>query len=714
MSCKKYVLTNTGSTNTTFNYRRCDDAMWEYQVSLKPNQTKNIWLFDGTFSTAFPTSIVLGNEGVFPPVIPVIDIDLFAGIYPGSTNAGFSATATSPVDCDVIVDFICSIDAIIGSPLVIQSSVTILKGQTNGFTQVTSDYDYNNLTQTTTLTDVAVTTSGPTNQTFAKGTSSATVGVITQAAFSACCNNGVTKFRITSVPDTEVVIGRSYYISASTFVGCATYYGSSGGTGTIYAYSPTIIVNSYVNCSACTTVNICPTPTPTKTPTQTPSNTKTPTPTKTSTPRATTTKTATPTVTPTKTATPNSTPTPSITSTKTPTNTTTNTPTPSITSTQTPTNTKTPTSTSTPTTTKTPTPTGTSIVATPTKTPTPTSTQSISQIVRLVFSPTGNTQNWFIQGSSNFTMSVNWGDGRTSAYTGTDNYQPTHTYTANTTYTATTTLSDATIINYLDISSGYGNNRLRDITGLDGLTSLYSLMLGGNIFTNFDNRISTLPSSVQTLDLSYNSISAFTPTNLPQGLTDLYLNNNLLTGFTPTITFPLNITNIYLNNNLINTFNPSIPIEGLQTLNLSYNSITDFTPSQPLSNGLQTLDLSYNSISSFNPPLPFSNSMNGLYLNNNLLITSAIDNVLIYLSGITNWDSPGTITLFNQSGCFYNNVDGYGYSSYLSLTGQGWTIDIENCPAGTPNYTPTPTLTPTKTQTPTPTRTQTPTPTRTN
>ena len=51
-------------------------------------------------------------------------------------------------------------------------------------------------------------------------------------------------------------------------------------------------------------------------------------------------------------------------------------------------------------------------------------------------------------------------------------------------------------------------------------------MLGGHIITNFDDRVATLPSSVQTLDLSYNSISAFTPTNLPQGLTDLYINNN--------------------------------------------------------------------------------------------------------------------------------------------------------------------------------------------
>jgi Leucine-rich repeat (LRR) protein len=208
----------------------------------------------------------------------------------------------------------------------------------------------------------------------------------------------------------------------------------------------------------------------------------------------------------------------------------------------------------------------------------------------------GNTQNWFIQGSSNFNMSVNWGDGRTSAYTGSDNYQPTHTYTANTTYTATTILSDTTLINYLDLSSGYGNNRLRDITGLESLTTLYSLILAGNIITNLDSRISTLPSSVQTLDLSYNSISAFTPTNILQGLNSLYLNNNLLTGFTPTIQFPLDFNTLYLNNNLITTFNPSFPLLGLQTLNLSYNSITNFTPSQPLSSVLQTLDLSYNSI----------------------------------------------------------------------------------------------------------------------
>jgi hypothetical protein len=35
---------------------------------LEPNQTKNIWLIDDTYSTSFITGIVLTNEGVFPPV----------------------------------------------------------------------------------------------------------------------------------------------------------------------------------------------------------------------------------------------------------------------------------------------------------------------------------------------------------------------------------------------------------------------------------------------------------------------------------------------------------------------------------------------------------------------------------------------------------------------------------------------------------------------
>lgn len=69
MACSKYILTNTGSTIVTFNYRRCEDSMWDYQVELEPNQTKNIWLINGTYSSA-NVGIVLQDMGAFPPTGP--------------------------------------------------------------------------------------------------------------------------------------------------------------------------------------------------------------------------------------------------------------------------------------------------------------------------------------------------------------------------------------------------------------------------------------------------------------------------------------------------------------------------------------------------------------------------------------------------------------------------------------------------------------------
>ena len=70
MACSKYTLTNTGSTVVNFNYRRCDDSMWDYQVELTPGQTKNIWLINGTFtiSPVYNSIISLVNQGPFPPI----------------------------------------------------------------------------------------------------------------------------------------------------------------------------------------------------------------------------------------------------------------------------------------------------------------------------------------------------------------------------------------------------------------------------------------------------------------------------------------------------------------------------------------------------------------------------------------------------------------------------------------------------------------------
>ena len=68
MACSKYTLTNTGATAINFNYRRCDDDMWEYQINLNPNETKNIWLIDGTYGIAdvYKGNVSLVNDGAYP------------------------------------------------------------------------------------------------------------------------------------------------------------------------------------------------------------------------------------------------------------------------------------------------------------------------------------------------------------------------------------------------------------------------------------------------------------------------------------------------------------------------------------------------------------------------------------------------------------------------------------------------------------------------
>lgn len=69
MACSKYTLANTGSTSVNFTYKRCDDTMWEYQVELTPNQIRNIWLINGSYTIAelFKSKIALINDGPFPP-----------------------------------------------------------------------------------------------------------------------------------------------------------------------------------------------------------------------------------------------------------------------------------------------------------------------------------------------------------------------------------------------------------------------------------------------------------------------------------------------------------------------------------------------------------------------------------------------------------------------------------------------------------------------
>jgi hypothetical protein len=92
MACSKYTLTNTGSTIVNFSYRRCDDSLWDYQVELLTNQTKNIWVIDGTYTVApaFKSGISLIDEGPFPP--------MFATNTPTPSNSPTPSPTVTPTE----------------------------------------------------------------------------------------------------------------------------------------------------------------------------------------------------------------------------------------------------------------------------------------------------------------------------------------------------------------------------------------------------------------------------------------------------------------------------------------------------------------------------------------------------------------------------------------------------------------------------------------
>ena len=236
MACSKYSLTNTGTTLTNFNYRRCDDTMWQYQVSLEPNQTKNIWLIDDTYSTSFVTGIVLTNEGVFPPV----------NVTPTPSSSSIPVTpTTTPTNTPT------------NTPTVTQTpspSATI--GLTPTATETTTPTP--TITQTNTPTNTETPTNTPTNTETPTETPTSTV------------TETPTETPTPTVTETTT--------PTPTETPTATVTNTPTNTETTTA-----------------TPTETPTATVTETPTNTPTNTETTTPTPTETPTATVTETPTPT-----------------------------------------------------------------------------------------------------------------------------------------------------------------------------------------------------------------------------------------------------------------------------------------------------------------------------------------------------------------------------------------------------------------------------------
>ena len=255
MACSKYILTNTGSTFVNFNYRRCDDSMWEYQVELEPNQTKNIWLIDNTYSIApsFSNQVNLVNTGVFPVV-----------------SASQTPTPTpTPTTTMTPTPSVTATQTPTGTP----TNTPTNTGTSTPTPSPTEPirYEFDDICHSETNSGVACNC----------------IGVATIWSNNPVFSAGTAFFSDPSGPNTGdpvgwyAIDGIEYELSSGCGIGCTT-----GAT----------IVNSSI-CPATPT----PTPTNTSTPTQTPTNTETATPTPTGTPTNTPTNTETATPTPTNT-----------------------------------------------------------------------------------------------------------------------------------------------------------------------------------------------------------------------------------------------------------------------------------------------------------------------------------------------------------------------------------------------------------------------------
>ena len=256
MACSKYTLTNTGSTVVNFNYRRCDDSMWEYQVSLEPNQTKNIWLINGTYDAAqvYESSIVLVNDGAYP-------------ITPTPTRTSTPTPTVTPTNT-------------VTPTLTVTTTTTVTP--TSSVTPTVTSTPTSSVTPTVTptLTVTPTATVTPTNTLTPTQTPTPTVTP----------TNALDTFNITSGSTANVACGGGLsgviYAANAAFDTNTQFYNNSNGTVSgnmsgFYSFGGQVVeldafgaeTGGFSSCS------VVPSPTPTTTSTSTPTPTPTITPT---------------------------------------------------------------------------------------------------------------------------------------------------------------------------------------------------------------------------------------------------------------------------------------------------------------------------------------------------------------------------------------------------------------------------------------------------
>ncbi len=281
MACSKYTLKNVGATTAFFNYRRCDDAIWFYDVSLRPGQSRNIWLINGTYSSK-GSNIVITEQSPWPPPPPPTPsntpsappktiLELSVDIKSGSLVFDYLIVANQVVTEQVRVNFVNTYGLFDGGEIYISTGITINVGEISGSTRVEVPFqDSTNLNGYTTFEgDVSI-----------------------PADFTLQIDQLIVDSIITT-DGSPIIVGDNFYLSFINIIPTPTP-------------TPSTSVGS-----------VTQTPTVTPTLTNTPTNTQTQvnfnTPTSTETPPVTPTNSVTPSVTVTNTGTPNITPTSSIT-----------------------------------------------------------------------------------------------------------------------------------------------------------------------------------------------------------------------------------------------------------------------------------------------------------------------------------------------------------------------------------------------------------------
>lgn len=278
MACSKYILTNTGSTIVTFNYRRCDDGMWSYQVELEPNQTKNIWLVNNTYSSANVT-IVVDDEGAFPP----------AGATPTPTPTPTNTPTNTTTPTNTPTNTTTPTQTASQTPTPTDTpNVTPTPSQTGTPNVTSTPTDTPNVTATPTDTPSETPTPTPTN--------------VVRTTLGGICHDESDPAAVCGCPSTATIFVNGTNLADSTLA-WSDQFGPNTGNPEGYYLEDNIIYQVASGCgpgcivgAAITVYGTCPTPTPTQTPTDTPASTVTPTPTLTAEPTPTPTVTNTPTV----------------------------------------------------------------------------------------------------------------------------------------------------------------------------------------------------------------------------------------------------------------------------------------------------------------------------------------------------------------------------------------------------------------------------------